>query len=84
MAMKDVGRQLMRRLGPGLYDKDGELHVDVVEVLEHAGIEPSRENQEVLEAVIRAWTTEEHISVDVTDRGVNSDSHIDSQTGLLG
>lgn len=38
----------MRKLAPGLYDNDGELHIDAVEYLLDKGIEPTPENQQAL------------------------------------
>lgn len=59
----------MKKLGPGIYDNDGELHVEAVEVLMHAGIEPTEENQNYLAAAMRAWAEGEGVPVETKDAG---------------
>lgn len=44
----------MRQLGPGVYvDDDGTLHLDARAMCVAAGVEPTKENQDTLEAAAR-------------------------------
>jgi hypothetical protein len=43
----------MNKLGPGIYDDEGELHVDLIELCSSWGWEPTEFNQRRAQAVVR-------------------------------
>jgi hypothetical protein len=53
----------MRKLGPGVYEKDGALHISEGELCEHFGVPYTRENTQIIEemaqkVVREVWPSE--------------------------
>lgn len=43
----------MRKLGPGVYSKEGQIHISEAEICEHFGVPYTANNARTLEAAIK-------------------------------